>query len=807
MSKAIPLPYSDGSYIVTQGFNDASGSHNNYLKWGVDFGMPYGTDVKAMLSGEIVAFRQNVEEDFIEGPAGSSAGAGHGNYLTIRSVVEGQDVYITYAHMAPFFLRNSLGIEAGEGGNVSDEAVIASYGSVDFGEVIGTTGATGYRVTGRPESDGSGRGAHGHIHIGTNIIHFNTDNEDIADGSSDSTLPVYFEAFGRDDSDVPISPMVGETYLGSSYSLFSDANGSDSVTPTEPVPPAPSSTMTSFADAAVDFGVQDGSDVAKQYLQSIFGSAVSNVKYKGSEDAAFLVKNFEVPGVDIDLEGGILLSSGGFPGSSNTLGDFTVQHGTEGDSDLFDVVSTAFPGAGQTQDASVLEFDIFVDDQDVDGVRFDIVFGSDEYSEYSNSSYVDVAAVWVDDDRDGDFENEENKALFNGDSSTPLSILDENIALNFIDNENGDYAIEWDGFGALAARPTLQQGWNSIKIAVADTGDQVFDSGIYVTNFELLTGGATGSNVFKVVNGKAGKNDLEALETKQEFNFTEGAGSVYGTLSGLNGDVVTGFDNFKSLVFQDIYFPREQLNVLFGSAILEIDSDKDGISNSTVTLEGNFTDGDFMAVTSGGNTTVTFETFLPTLKEGKAVDPGLVNGINNQAFLTGDGSSDFSVTLRDMGHAGYNNVVGVYEVDAGGNIVDTRILFENANADKAANATITGVESGNQLGFFIVQDAASWAETLNEDDVLSFVNGSGAAATVADGSGTSIAVNGSAIDQMVFHSLAQDMNSDGVQHALSGVEVGGEAITVGFEDLTGGGDIDYEDVVFQVEYIDTGAIA
>ena len=46
------------------------------------------------------------------------------------------------------------------------------------------------------------------------------------------------------------------------------------------------------------------------------------------------------------------------------------------------------------------------------------------------------------------------------------------------------------------------------------------------------------------------------------------------------------------------------------------------------------------------------------------------------------------------------------------------------------------------------------------------------------------------------------MNSDGVQHALSGVEVGGEAITVGFEDLTGGGDQDYEDVVFHVAVVD-----
>jgi hypothetical protein len=35
-----------------------------------------------------------------------------------------------------------------------------------------------------------------------------------------------------------------------------------------------------------------------------------------------------------------------------------------------------------------------------------------------------------------------------------------------------------------------------------------------------------------------------------------------------------------------------------------------------------------------------------------------------------------------------------------------------------------------------------------------------------------------------------------LQHALPGVEEGGEVIAGGFEDLTGKGDRDYEDVVF-----------
>jgi hypothetical protein len=55
---------------------------------------------------------------------------------------------------------------------------------------------------------------------------------------------------------------------------------------------------------------------------------------------------------------------------------------------------------------------------------------------------------------------------------------------------------------------------------------------------------------------------------------------------------------------------------------------------------------------------------------------------------------------------------------------------------------------------------------------------------------------------VIFHSFAAELNTDGVQHALSGVAPGGDAILIGFEDQTGGGDRDYEDVAFRVEMVD-----
>ena len=179
----------------------------------------------------------------------------------------------------------------------------------------------------------------------------------------------------------------------------------------------------------------------------------------------------------------------------------------------------------------------------------------------------------------------------------------------------------------------------------------------------------------------------------------------------------------------------------------EVIVDLDMIVDDTRVISDVALEGDFMAVASGGDTIVTFETFLPSLAETRAVNPSDVNGINNQAFLT-------------------------------------------------------AVEDGHALGFFIVQDGASWAAGRAATDTFSFLDGSGGAANIGDPGDALLAVNGIAAGREVFHSFDLGLNADGVQHALSGVVLGGRSITIGFEDLTGGGDLNYQDVVFSAESFD-----
>ena len=232
MSKAIPLPFSVGARMVTQGFN-TSFSHKDHLKWGVDIGMSYGEMSRAIIGGEIVAFRQNIAPTYMQ--AGETrVGQGHGNYVTIRSEVDGVPVYVTYGHLAQNFLLETAQITQGEGANNAE-----GYGYIQMGDPIGRVGATGLRATNQtaqrlgsdPDNpDGPQvdyRGAHLHIHLGTEIIRFNTDNEWVASGLNDDTLPVHFAAFGLNADGTPTNPTTGTSYQGSNYNDFVDANYDD----------------------------------------------------------------------------------------------------------------------------------------------------------------------------------------------------------------------------------------------------------------------------------------------------------------------------------------------------------------------------------------------------------------------------------------------------------------------------------------------------------------------------------------------------------------------------------------------------
>ena len=214
---------------------------------------------------------------------------------------------------------------------------------------------------------------------------------------------------------------------------------------------------------------------------------------------------------DLVFPKGVFLSSGhsSLPLYNSTTG-YSENTGGSGDADVLDTVTAAFPGqAGSTNDAAGIEAVIFVTDPSVTSFTFDVVFGSEEFPEYSNS-FVDGAVVMVDG---------VNHALFDG-ASTPLSVTDANIAGGYFYNNTGSATspggvalpgvqmvlpVEYDGIsqslrisGQLGAGTVTTIGGktgtlHTIKIAIADTNDHAVDSGIWIGNISLGNGGGLGN--------------------------------------------------------------------------------------------------------------------------------------------------------------------------------------------------------------------------------------------------------------------------------------------------------------------------
>jgi hypothetical protein len=246
---------------------------------------------------------------------------------------------------------------------------------------------------------------------------------------------------------------------------------------------------------------------------------------------------------DLAITNALLLSTGsGNPNSSNTSSYYSVDlSGVDGnqlkDADLENTAKLAFSGSGAIYDATVLEFNFEINNLFTHGIKFDLLFGSDEYPEYSDSEYVDIAAIYL---------NGENIALFNNNEEQPLSVISKNIEIgNFNDNTDGHIPIEYDGISnKLTVYAPVAPGVNTIKIAIGDTGDSKYDSGLYVANFQGTQ--LSGSGLSSVIIGTSGDDKVDGTDDNETFETGEGDDVInpgYGDdviISGLGNDTIYG---------------------------------------------------------------------------------------------------------------------------------------------------------------------------------------------------------------------------------------------------------------------------
>lgn len=212
---------------------------------------------------------------------------------------------------------------------------------------------------------------------------------------------------------------------------------------------------------------------------------VSNITYSGATVAR---GTFNCAGACIvGIPNGMMISTGSISnaiGPNNSSGQSTA-NGTGSDPDLNGLA----PGSTSPQDAAIVQFDFMVPN---DSIKFNYVWGSEEYSDYVNSNCNDVFGFFVNGPQ---IVGKKNIALIPG-TTTPISINNVNNGYapggtspsgpckncQYFRDNTGNATVQYDGLTTVLSAGTEVCPCEiyHLKIATQDFCDGVFDSGVFL---------------------------------------------------------------------------------------------------------------------------------------------------------------------------------------------------------------------------------------------------------------------------------------------------------------------------------------
>lgn len=214
------------------------------------------------------------------------------------------------------------------------------------------------------------------------------------------------------------------------------------------------------------------------------GVTVSNISYNGLPQT---IGSFTANCNNFGLTSGVVITTGTInnngngPHGPNNDGGSGVDNGAPGYAPLSNIAG----GGVGTFDASVLEFDFIPYS---DSVKFNYVFGSEEYPEYVGSVFNDVFAFFI--SGPGIVGQQNIAKLPNGQAVAINNVNAGSNSAFFVNNGDGSQApyngsptyLQYDGFTkVLTAAAQVQCGQTyHLIIAIADTGDGILDSGIFL---------------------------------------------------------------------------------------------------------------------------------------------------------------------------------------------------------------------------------------------------------------------------------------------------------------------------------------
>lgn len=373
----------------------------------------------------------------------------------------------------------------------------------------------------------------------------------------------------------------------------------------------------------------------------------------------------------------------------------------------------------------------------------------------------------------------------------------DQFTFSLLDDANGLFGIDGAQL-VLAASPDAEMPTSvSATIQVAD-----LDGATYAETFtfpvDLPGNEIIGDDEGGDLGGTDGDDDISAGEGDDvvrpglgEDRVMLGSGGddiVAGSDLELDGDTVLGFSAGDAINVTGTRASDADVSFDEATSTLNIGGTEVAIGAGTAGL-----DGEFLVIRSGTGTRVERVMQIEDRAEGQAVDASAINGMVPGDYLTGGNGQAFTATFGS-GTAGFNNFVGYFLRDiATGAIDSVGTLFAASKAASIGDtAQITGVEADQEIGLFLVQNGANRMGSLTGQLGLAEQNGR-----------LYVTENDNLLtDTIVFNSLDKSLNADGIEHVLSGVLPGDSGLTVGFEDLLGGGDMDFQDLTLTLAVTD-----
>lgn len=244
----------------------------------------------------------------------------------------------------------------------------------------------------------------------------------------------------------------------------------------------------------------------QKLLQSMVGDGVVLKGYsitKTSSDEAYGF--FEDKKARLGMSKGLVMTTGGIVGLSSKNMSGSTSNNThanaEGRGNKLDKntgcadLEKLLEKGKKTYDACVIELDVV---PTADSISFNYVFGSEEYDEYVGSEYNDVFAFFISGEGIKDVQN----LAVVPNTKTPVSVNNINGGSNnsyarkgssnstfYVSNLDGNMGLEYDGMTKLMEirQAVIPYKTYHIKLAIADVGDNAYDSGVLLEGRSIVS--------------------------------------------------------------------------------------------------------------------------------------------------------------------------------------------------------------------------------------------------------------------------------------------------------------------------------